>query len=80
MTTQEKETYKKTLELFNGCCAICGDPKVHLHHIRYGYVYGRKTYMGNVIPLCLYHHKLVHSNKKKYMGELIEIINKKLGE
>ena len=80
MKTQEKEIYEKTLELFGGCCAICGSPYVELHHIRYGYTYGRKTYMGNVIPLCLYHHKLVHSNKKLYMDQLIKIINKKLGE
>lgn len=74
---QEKETYKKTLELFNGVCAICGNNQVALHHIIYG-AKGRKTYMGNVIPLCVYHHKLVHSNKKKYQPMLIKIINEKL--
>lgn len=77
----DKEVYKKTLELFDGCCAICGNPQVHLHHIRFGsYRGGRQTYMGNVIPLCLYHHQLVHTNKKFYMSKLIDIIDKKLGE
>ena len=77
MKTQEKEIYKKSLELFNGVCAICGNNKVALHHIRYG-ACGRKTYMGNVIPLCEKHHRLVHSNKKKYQPILIEILNRKL--
>lgn len=77
MTTQEKAIYNKTLELFNGVCAICGNNQVALHHIRYGSC-GRKTYMGNVIPLCPYHHNLVHSNKKKYQPMLIDIIDKKI--
>lgn len=81
MKTQEKEIYKKTLELFDGCCAICGKPYPELHHIRYGNLRGgRKTYMGNVIPLCKEHHLLVHTNKKLYMNKLIEMINKKIGE
>ena len=77
MTIQEKETYKKTLELFNNECAICGNNNIHLHHIRYG-ACGRKTYMGNVIPLCEYHHRIAHSNKKLYQPLLIKIINEKI--
>lgn len=74
-----KQVYEKTFELFNGCCVYCGSPNIHMHHIRYGGLRGgRKTYMGNVIPLCKKHHDLVHTNKKKYMNELIDIINKKL--
>lgn len=65
MNKQEKETYEKTKELYNGQCAICGNTNIHLHHIRYGNLRGgRKTYMGNVIPLCKMHHDLVHTNKK----------------
>lgn len=79
MKKSEKEVYKKTLELYDGLCAICGNNQIHLHHIRYGGMYGgRKTYMGNVIPLCKKHHDLVHTNKKKYMSILIEMINKKM--
>lgn len=74
---KDKEVYKKTLELFKGCCALCGNPYPQLHHIRYG-ACGRKTYMGNVIPLCKKHHDLVHTNKRKYMPMLIEIIDKRL--
>lgn len=77
MTTQEKAIYKKTLELFDGLCAICKNNQVALHHIRYG-ACGRKTYMGNVIPLCERHHRLVHTNKKKYQPMLIDLINKKM--
>lgn len=75
----DKQVYNKTLELFDGKCAICGNPNVALHHIRYGGLYGgRKTYMGNVIPLCEKHHRLVHTNKNKYMPKLIELIDKKM--
>lgn len=79
MNKKEKQVYEKTLELFNGCCAICGNTPVAMHHIRYG-ACGRKTYMGNVIPLCPAHHGLVHSSKKTYQPLLIGIINEKLEE
>lgn len=77
MNKQEKETYEKTIELYDGLCAICGSNQIHLHHIRYG-ACGRKTYMGNVIPLCKRHHDLVHTNKKKYQPMLIKMIDEKL--
>ena len=77
MNKLEKETYEKTIELYNGQCAICGNTNIHLHHIRYG-ACGRKTYMGNVIPLCKMHHDLVHTNKKKYQPMLIKMIDEKL--
>lgn len=77
MTKSEKEVYQKTIELYNGQCAICGNTNIHLHHIRYG-ACGRKTYMGNVIPLCKQHHDLVHTNKKKYQPMLIDMIDKKI--
>ena len=71
-----KQVYEKTIELFNGCCVFCGSPYINMHHIRYG-ACGRKTYMGNVIPLCEEHHRLVHTNKKKYQKIIIDIIDKK---
>lgn len=77
MNKQEKEVYQKSSDLFNNCCAICGNNQIHLHHIRYG-ACGRHTYMGNIIPLCKKHHDLVHSNKKKYQHILIDMINKVL--
>ena len=73
----DKQVYKKTLELFDGCCAICGNNQVQLHHIRYG-ACGRKTYLGNVIPLCKTHHDLVHTNKRKYQPMLIDMIDERL--
>ena len=79
MTKAEKEVYQKTIELYNGQCAICGNPNIAMHHIRYGGLYGgRKTYMGNVIPLCEKHHRLVHTNKDKYMPILIDMIDRKI--
>lgn len=79
MKKTEKEVYEKTLELFNYQCALCGYNQVHLHHIRYG-ACGRKTYMGNVIPLCKEHHDLVHSNKKVWQPKLVAIIERVLNE
>ena len=79
MNKTEKEVYEKTKELYNGQCAICGNNQIQMHHIRYGGLQGgRKTYLGNVIPLCEKHHRLVHTNKRKYMPELIDMIDKKL--
>ena len=76
---EEREIYKKSLDLFDGRCAICGNPNVAMHHIRYGSLRGgRQTYYGNVIPLCAFHHELVHTNKDLYMPKLIEIINNKM--
>ena len=77
MIKAERETYEKTYELYSGCCALCGSPYIEMHHIRYG-ACGRKTYLGNVIPLCSKHHKEVHSNKKKWQPVLIDMINKRL--
>lgn len=75
----DKEVYKKTKELFDGKCALCGNTNIAMHHIRYGGLYGgRKTYMGNVIPLCAQHHQLVHSNKSYWMDKLIKIVEEKL--
>lgn len=76
---QEKEIYRKSSELFDNCCAICGNPEVAMHHIRFGgYRGGRKTYYGNVIPLCPYHHNEVHAHKKTYMEKLIKLIDDKI--
>lgn len=76
---KDEEVYQRTYDLFDGCCALCGSPEIHMHHIRFGGLYGgRKTYMGNVIPLCERHHRMVHTNKNKYMPMLIEIIDNKL--
>ncbi len=79
MNKSEKKVYEDTFDLFKGCCALCGSPYIQMHHIRYG-ACGRKTYMGNVIPLCKYHHDLVHTNKKVYQPMLIKIIDDKVGK
>lgn len=79
MNNKEKKVYEMTSKLFDGCCAICGHNEVAMHHIRYG-ACGRKTYLGNVIPLCPYHHNLAHSSKIRYQTLLINIIDEKLEE
>ena len=74
---KDKEVYNKTLKLFDNECALCHSNEVAMHHIRYG-ACGRKTYMGNVIPLCPYHHQMAHSDKKLYQPMLILIINERM--
>ena len=79
MNKHEKEVYEKSSQMFDNCCAICGSPEIQLHHIRYGALRGgRKTYLGNVIPLCKKHHDWAHSNKKENMEKLIDIMNDRL--
>lgn len=82
-TAQEKRDeqtiYDKSCEMFNNCCAMCGNPNIHRHHIMYG-AGKRKTYMGNIIPLCMIHHNKVHSNKKKWQPILLKMIDEKLEE
>ena len=73
----DRYVYETTLELYNHCCALCGKPYPQCHHKRYGDC-GRKTYIGNVIPLCENCHRLVHTNKRKYQPMLIEMIERKL--
>ena len=81
MNKKESEVYQNTLKMFDYCCAICGNNSIQMHHIIFGNLRGgRKTYMGNVIPLCKHHHDMAHKNKLKYMDELLEIVNKKMEE
>ncbi len=77
MTSEEKRIYEASARLFGNACAICGNPNYAMHHIRYG-ACGRKTYMGNVIPLCPVHHDMVHSNKKVYQPFLIKLMEDKI--
>lgn len=70
-----KKIYEEMYNQYDGCCALCGKYGVEMHHIRYG-ACGRKTYEGNIIPLCKKHHLEAHSNKKKWKPILIEIIER----
>lgn len=51
-------------------CIICGNPQVHLHHIRYaGLGMGKKSSHYSVIPLCQPHHQgnfSIHNNPKEF--------------
>lgn len=72
-----KKTYNEVYKRDNGCCRICGNNIVELHHIYYRSE--RKDLIdepSNCIMLCDKHHKLVHSNKKKYQPILLDIIIK----
>lgn len=66
MTKAEKEVYQKTIELYNGRCAICGNTNIHLHHIFEGSNRKNSTKYGMIVPLCQKHHEWVH--KTNYKG------------
>lgn len=69
-----KDTYNVVLERDRGCCRLCGNKNIQLHHI----VYRSESKAlinvpNNCIMLCEKCHRLVHSNKKKYQPLLLEI-------
>ena len=72
-----RETYNFVLER-DKCCQMCGTyQNLHLHHIFYRSQ--RKDLIddpNNLIMLCEEHHRLVHSNKKKYQPMLLEMMKK----
>jgi len=70
-----KKTYNQVYERDNGRCRLCGNNIIELHHIYYRSE--RKDLIdepSNCIMLCNEHHRLVHSNKKKYQPLLLEIL------
>ena len=74
--TVSKKTYNEVYERDKGVCRICGCNLIELHHI----IYRSESKAlidepSNCIMLCNKHHKLVHSNKKKYQPMLLEMLS-----
>ena len=73
------ETYMKVYNRDNGMCQMCGTREnIHCHHVRYRSE--RRDLIdepSNLILLCATHHRLVHSNKKKYQPMLLEMMKNK---
>ena len=57
-----KKEYTKAIETFGDCCAICGNPYIEMHHIRFRSQQGRGKYR-NLIPLCKIHHEQAHKDR-----------------
>ena len=75
LTNDEKKVYDY-INKIEPYCVLCGKGYgLHRHHIRYG-ACGRKTYIGNIIVLCDRCHRMVHTNKEKWMPQLIELDEK----
>lgn len=69
-----KKTYNEVYERDNGICRMCGKSNIELHHIKYrSEAKDLIDVPSNCIMLCTDHHKLVHSNKKKYQPMLLEM-------
>ena len=70
-----KKTYDKVYEQCDGRCVFCYTTNnLHYHHIYYRSE--RKDLIddpSNGIMLCEEHHRLVHSNKRKYQPILLDI-------
>lgn len=69
-----KDTYNIVLERDRGCCRLCGNKNIQLHHI----VYRSESKAlidepSNCIMLCEKCHRLVHSDKKKYQPILLKM-------
>ena len=79
--TVTQETYNKVMQRDNCRCVMLNyecKGKIELHHVRYRSE--RKDLINepnNCVCLCTFHHKLVHSNKKKYQPILLEILENK---
>ena len=77
----KKETYNKVMQRDNYKCIMLNyecKGKIELHHVRYRSE--RKDLINepnNCVCLCTFHHKLVHSNKKKYQPILLKILENK---
>lgn len=74
------ETYNAVIERDNHTCRLSDQGncqgKLELHHIVYrSEDITRINDITNCIMLCTKHHKLVHSNKRKYKQILEELIN-----
>jgi 5-methylcytosine-specific restriction endonuclease McrA len=79
---KSKKWQKKKLQalVHHGCeCAACGTKeKIHIHHISYLNLFGKgpgKESMEDLIPLCDYHHNLVHvlidQYKNRYYKKIV---------
>ena len=66
----KKEIYEEVYKRDKGKCRLMNkecEGKIELHHVRYRSE--RKDLINepnNCVCLCTFHHKLAHSNKKKY--------------
>lgn len=58
-----KKEYERTIEAFGSTCAICGNPLIELHHIKFRSQGGRGKWR-NLIPLCKEHHMKAHSDRQ----------------
>ena len=78
MISVRREVYQEVIERDNYCCRLCGSGYfLELHHIIYRSE--DKNLINepiNCIMLCRHHHRLVHSNKKKYQP-ILKKINEK---
>lgn len=79
--TVTEETYNKVMQRDKYKCRLLDctcNGGLELHHIRYRSE--AKDLINepiNCICLCTFHHKLVHSNKKKYQPILLKILENK---
>lgn len=79
--TVTEETYNKVMQRDNYKCVMFNyecEGKIELHHVRYRSE--RKDLINepnNCVCLCTFHHKLVHSNKKKYQPILLKMLENK---
>jgi hypothetical protein len=57
-----KKDYNKAIETFGEACAICKNPYIEMHHIRFRSQQGRGGFR-NLLPLCKEHHMKAHKER-----------------
>lgn len=69
-----RETRKEVLERDFHRCKYCHSRQnLHVHHIRYRSQGGANT-ADNLVTLCLAHHELVHSEKRRWQPALLQLL------
>lgn len=66
-TTKQAKLEKERFSLFTDDldhCIICGKPKDHLHEVFFGSHRRVSIKYGMVIPLCCFHHDLMHKSSE----------------
>ena len=60
MNKKDKKMYESVIDKYDGRCALCRCTTIQLHHVFGGSNRPASTKYGMVVPLCPYHHELIH--------------------
>ena len=70
--------YDKAKKRDKGCCIICGNPRIQMHHVVFRSRGGNDSEL-NIVLLCTKHHHSAHRNQPKYEKIFIEYLESHYG-